>query len=62
MFASLATLILFCSLGSGGNVRGNNTVQKALSRDEVKALKVSSGAHVVWASAHPYMMSTCDKV
>jgi hypothetical protein len=39
MFASLATLILFCSLGSGGNVRGNNTVQKALSRDEVKALK-----------------------
>ena len=39
------TWMMWLSVGTGGEVQVNGrTVQNVLSRDEVKALKVSSGA------------------
>ena len=48
------TWVLDCDPGSGGNVKVNGrTVQTVLSRDEVRALKVSSGAQCGLHTACP---------
>ena len=55
--------MLRCGPGSGGEVRVNErTVQTVLSRDEVKALKVSSGAQCGLHTACPCVSTWCNLI
>ena len=57
------TRMLDCSPHSGGSVKVNGrTVQKVLSRDEVRALKVSSGAQCGLHTACPCVNIWCDLI